>query len=168
MIAAYESLLSVLPIFLLSDASDAETFSLFHDDISTNNILVDPDTIASQESWIGNAFPCNHSEELPGFRNSSEDPRSWNSMFTRRYPTSHRPLSQARTMCRRSNGRVWGTAAAVAVTGHGKVSPSCPTARLLSSLTLVGVVLVYKSAAEYAHICRFDRPRVDCRVIPET
>ncbi|KAI0280955.1 hypothetical protein BGY98DRAFT_961531 [Russula aff. rugulosa BPL654] len=44
MIAAYESLLSILPVFFPSDASDAETFSLFHDDISTNNILVDPTT----------------------------------------------------------------------------------------------------------------------------
>jgi hypothetical protein len=43
-IAAYESLLSVLPIVFPSDASDTETFSLFHDDISTNNILVDPTT----------------------------------------------------------------------------------------------------------------------------
>jgi aminoglycoside phosphotransferase (APT) family kinase protein len=44
MIAAYESLLSILPVFFPSDASDAETFSLFHDDISTDNILVDPTT----------------------------------------------------------------------------------------------------------------------------
>ena len=44
MIAAYESLLSVLPVFFPSDASDAETFSLFHDDISTKNILIDPTT----------------------------------------------------------------------------------------------------------------------------
>jgi len=43
-IAAYESLLSVLPIFFPLDANDAETFSLFHDDLSTNNILVDPTT----------------------------------------------------------------------------------------------------------------------------
>jgi aminoglycoside phosphotransferase (APT) family kinase protein len=44
MIGAYESLLSALPIFFPSDSSDAETFSLFHDDISINNILVDPTT----------------------------------------------------------------------------------------------------------------------------
>ena len=44
MIAAYESLLPLLPIFFPSDASEVETFSLFHDDISTNNILVDPTT----------------------------------------------------------------------------------------------------------------------------
>ncbi len=43
-ISAYESLLSVLPIFFPPEASDAETFSLFHDDISSNNILVDPAT----------------------------------------------------------------------------------------------------------------------------
>ena len=43
-ITAYESLLSVLPMFFPSDASNAETFSLFHDDMSTNNILVDPTT----------------------------------------------------------------------------------------------------------------------------
>jgi hypothetical protein len=44
LIAAYESLLSALPIFFPSDPSDPETFSLFHDDMSTNNILVDPTT----------------------------------------------------------------------------------------------------------------------------
>jgi aminoglycoside phosphotransferase (APT) family kinase protein len=43
-ISAYESLLSVLPIFFPPEASDAEAFSLFHDDISTNNILIDPTT----------------------------------------------------------------------------------------------------------------------------
>ncbi|KAF8473663.1 phosphotransferase enzyme family-domain-containing protein [Russula ochroleuca] len=44
-ISAYESLLSVLPIFFPREASgDAETFSLFHDDISSDNILVDPTT----------------------------------------------------------------------------------------------------------------------------
>jgi aminoglycoside phosphotransferase (APT) family kinase protein len=43
-ISAYESLLSVLPIFFPSETGDAETFSLFHDDISSDNILVDPTT----------------------------------------------------------------------------------------------------------------------------
>jgi len=43
-ISAYESLLSVLPTFFSPEASDAETFSLFHDDISSNNILIDPMT----------------------------------------------------------------------------------------------------------------------------
>jgi aminoglycoside phosphotransferase (APT) family kinase protein len=44
-ISAYESLLSVLSIFFPPEASsDAETFSLFHDDISPDNILVDPTT----------------------------------------------------------------------------------------------------------------------------
>jgi aminoglycoside phosphotransferase (APT) family kinase protein len=45
-ISAYESLFSVLPIFFPPEASnaDAETFSLFHDDLSSDNILVDPTT----------------------------------------------------------------------------------------------------------------------------
>ena len=43
-IAAYESLLSILPTFFPPDTSTPETFSLHHDDISTNNILVDPTT----------------------------------------------------------------------------------------------------------------------------
>ena len=45
-ISAYESLLSALPIFFPPPeaSSDAETFSLFHDDISADNILVDPTT----------------------------------------------------------------------------------------------------------------------------
>jgi len=48
MIAAYESLLSVLPIFSPSEASDAdadaEAFSLFFYDMSMINILVEPTT----------------------------------------------------------------------------------------------------------------------------
>ncbi|KAF8502779.1 hypothetical protein F5888DRAFT_1800325 [Russula emetica] len=66
-IAAYESLLSVLPIFFPSDASDAETFSLFHDDISTNNILVDPTTyrITGIVDWEGSGIEvCNFLSEL--------------------------------------------------------------------------------------------------------
>ena len=43
-ISAYEALLSVLPIFFPPEASGAETFSLFHDDLSSDNILVDPTT----------------------------------------------------------------------------------------------------------------------------
>ncbi|KAH9967393.1 phosphotransferase enzyme family-domain-containing protein [Russula dissimulans] len=43
-IAAFESLLSILPDFLPPQAGNAETFSLYHDDISSNNILVDPTT----------------------------------------------------------------------------------------------------------------------------
>ena len=43
-ISAYESLLSVLPIIFPPEAGDPETFSLFHDDISTNNVLIDPTT----------------------------------------------------------------------------------------------------------------------------
>ena len=43
-IAAYQSLLSVLPIFFPPEARDAETFSLFHDDLSPDKILVDPTT----------------------------------------------------------------------------------------------------------------------------
>jgi len=43
-IAAYESLLSILPTFFPPDASTPETFSLYHNDISTDNILVDPTT----------------------------------------------------------------------------------------------------------------------------
>jgi hypothetical protein len=43
-ISAYEALLSVLPIFFPPEAGGAETFSLFHDDLSSDNILVDPTT----------------------------------------------------------------------------------------------------------------------------
>ena len=43
-IAAYESLLSTLPTFFPPGTGDAETFSLYHDDMSSNNILIDPTT----------------------------------------------------------------------------------------------------------------------------
>jgi hypothetical protein len=43
-IAAYEALLSVLPAFFPSDSSDTETCSLHHDDLSSDNILIDPTT----------------------------------------------------------------------------------------------------------------------------
>jgi aminoglycoside phosphotransferase (APT) family kinase protein len=43
-IGAYESLLSVLPTLFPPDTGDTEVFSLYHDDISSNNILVDPMT----------------------------------------------------------------------------------------------------------------------------
>ena len=67
-IATYESLLSVLPIFFPSDTGDAEIFSLFHDSISTNNILVDPIThritgivnwecVSLQPQWAAGRVP---------------------------------------------------------------------------------------------------------------
>ena len=43
-IAAHKSLLSILPTFFHPEASTPETFSLYHDDLTTNNILVDPTT----------------------------------------------------------------------------------------------------------------------------
>jgi hypothetical protein len=43
-IAAYESLLSVLPVCFPPEARDAETFFLFHHDLSPDKILVDPTT----------------------------------------------------------------------------------------------------------------------------
>lgn len=41
-ITAYNSLLSILPTFSPSDTGDTETFSLYHGDMSSNNILIDP------------------------------------------------------------------------------------------------------------------------------
>ncbi|KAK2462793.1 hypothetical protein APHAL10511_005184 [Amanita phalloides] len=43
-IAAYESLLSIFPTFFPPNTSENETFFLYHDDMSSNNILVDPTT----------------------------------------------------------------------------------------------------------------------------
>ncbi|KAI0247102.1 phosphotransferase enzyme family-domain-containing protein [Lactifluus subvellereus] len=43
-IAAYQSILSILPSFFPPEASSQETFSLYHDDMSSNNILIDPAT----------------------------------------------------------------------------------------------------------------------------
>ena len=43
-ISAYQSILSILPTFFPPEASGQETFSLYHDDLSSNNILVDPAT----------------------------------------------------------------------------------------------------------------------------
>ena len=43
-IGACESIFSVLPAIFPPDTGDTEEFSLYHDDISSNNILVDPMT----------------------------------------------------------------------------------------------------------------------------
>ena len=43
-IAAYESLLLALSHLFPPDARNNETFSLYHDDMSSNNILIDPTT----------------------------------------------------------------------------------------------------------------------------
>jgi hypothetical protein len=67
-IAAYESLLSVLPTFFPPDTGDTETFSLYHDDMSSNNILIDPTThritgivdwecVSLQPSWKVSQVP---------------------------------------------------------------------------------------------------------------
>ena len=43
-IAAHKSLLSILPTLFHPEPSTPETFSLYHDDLTLNNILVDPTT----------------------------------------------------------------------------------------------------------------------------
>jgi hypothetical protein len=67
-IAAYKSLLSILPTFFPPDLSTPESFSLYHADISTDNILVDPNThritgivdwecVSLEPSWKVVRFP---------------------------------------------------------------------------------------------------------------
>jgi len=43
-ITTYKSLLSILPTLFPPDTGDTKTFLLYHDDMSSNNILIDPTT----------------------------------------------------------------------------------------------------------------------------